>query len=131
MSINHSLNGTLILQHPALAVRWWKHDLGGAGGRGSALVSGESHPDPATRLHATTAFVVAYLQAETTGDAEQTKGLRAVVPAESVQKKPGLEEAAVTGMSGHEPKAGAIPSFVWGRSQPLSVPHLLSGDSAC
>lgn len=75
--------------------------------------------------------MVPYLQAETTGDAEQIKGLKAVVPGESVQKKPGLEEAAITGMSVHEPKAGAISSFVWGRSQPLSVPQLPSVHSAC
>lgn len=53
------------------------------------------------------------------------------MPSEFVQKKPGLEEAAVTGMSVCEPKAGAIPSFVQGRSQILSVPQLPIMDSAC
>lgn len=61
-------------------------------------------------------------QTETRGDAEQRKDLRAVVPGESVQKKPGLEEVTVMGMC--EPKAGAISSFVQGWSQALSVPQL-------
>jgi len=30
-----------------------------------------------------------------------------------------------------EPKAAAIPSFVWGRSQPLSVPQLPSLYTSC
>lgn len=80
-------------------------------------------------MHVTTAFVVLYPQTETTGDAEQRKELRAVVPGECVQKKPGLEEVMVMGTC--EPKAGAISSFAWGRSQALSEPQLPSTDRAC
>lgn len=71
-SVNHRLNAAFILQHPAACfhhltavVRWWKQELGGAGGRGNISVSGESHPNPVTRLHVTAAFVVPYLQTET------------------------------------------------------------------
>lgn len=120
ISVNHSLNSTSILQHPALAARWWKHELGGAGGRENIMVSGKSHPNPAMWLHFTTAFVLLCPQKETTGDAEQRKELKAVVPGESVQKKPGLEEVMVIGTC--EPKAGAISISVWGRCQALSVP---------
>lgn len=112
-SVNHSLNSTFILQHPALAARRWKHEFGGAGGRENVMVSGKSHSKQATWLDFTTAFVVLYSQKETIGDAEQRKELKAVVPGESVQKKPGLEEVMVMGMC--ESKAGAISSFVWGR----------------
>lgn len=128
-SVNHSLNSTFVLQHPALAARWWKCELGGAEGRENVMVSGKSHPKPATWLHFTTAFVVLYPQKETIGDAEQMKELKAVVPGESVQKKTCLEEVVVMGTC--EPKSGAISSFVWGRSQAVSVPQLPSMVRAC
>lgn len=121
ISVNHSLNSTSILQHPAPAARWWNREWGGAGGRGNFMVSGKSHPKLATWLHVTTAFVVLYAQTETMGDAEQKKELKAAVPGESVQKQPGLEQVMVMGAC--EPKAGAISSFVQGRSQALSVPQ--------
>ena len=70
-SVIHSLNPAFILQHLALAARWWNHELGGARGRGNVLVSGESHPKPATRLHVTTAFVVPYLQKQQVMQSEQ------------------------------------------------------------
>lgn len=73
ISVNHGLNSTSILQHPALAARWWKHQLGGAGGRENVMVSGKSHTNPAMWLHFTTAFVVLCPQKETVGDAEQRK----------------------------------------------------------
>lgn len=110
ISVNHSLNSAFILWHPALAARWWKHELGGAGGRGYGMVSSESHPKPATWLHVTTVFVVLYPQTEAIGDAEQREKLKVVVPGEPVQKKPGLEKVTVMGSC--EPKAGAISSFL-------------------
>lgn len=129
ISVNHSLNSAFILWHPALAARWWKHELGGAGGRGYGMVSSKSHPKPATWLHVTTVFVVLYPQTEAIGDAEQREKLKVVVPGEPVQKKPGLEKVTVMGSC--EPKAGAISSFVWDRSQVLSVPQLPSMVRAC
>lgn len=60
ITVNHSLNSTFILQHSALAARWWKHELGGAGGRENVMVSVKSHPKPATWLPVTAAFVVLY-----------------------------------------------------------------------
>lgn len=50
------------------------------------------------------------------------KGWKPVVPGESVQRKPGLEEAAVTGTSVREPKAGALYGAGLSPSLCLSFP---------
>ena len=119
-SVNHSLNPAFMLQPPALVARRWKHKLGGAGGRVNLPVSGESHWKPVKRLCVTTAFVVPCLQAETAGNTEQTEELKAVVLAESVWKKPGLGEVAVTGMSVRNLKQQLFPAL-YGAGLSLSL----------